>query len=167
MFPSHDLGWLGKYDRSDGSLVESVDLTDGDVYHIGGIDMDYDGNIYVVMAEYTQYPTEPSVIYVYDQDLDLVRELCDSSVVGNDHWGGVACDDSENKLYVANWDSLNFDIIDLDSGDYLGRLDAPSGLLNIQDMNEVDGFIYGSIQDGDANLISVIRLADWMYMGGH
>jgi len=95
--PGKGVGHLFRLDR-EGSLIESVTLGEGDIYHPGGID--YDGEwLWVPVAEYR--PDSASIIYRVDpQSLDAEEVLRIP-----DHIGGVVRDPDTNTLHGVSWGS--------------------------------------------------------------
>ena len=90
-------GWLFKF-TSDGTLVGRVELTDGAVYHPGGID--YDGtSIWVPVAEYR--PNSRSHVYRVDPDTLTATRV----FTAPDHIGGIVHDVREGTLHGVSWDS--------------------------------------------------------------
>jgi Family of unknown function (DUF6454) len=90
-------GWLFEF-AADGTLLGQLELTDGDMYHPGGID--YDGEwIWVPMAE--NRPNSRSRIYRVDPDR-LEAELV---LEEDDHIGGVVHNLRRGTLHGVSWGS--------------------------------------------------------------
>ena len=90
-------GWLSKF-TGDGHLLGQVELTDGTMYHPGGID--YDGrHIWVPVAEYR--PNSRSEIYRVDPDT-LRAELVFRA---NDHIGGIVHNLQRGTIHGVSWGS--------------------------------------------------------------
>ena len=90
-------GWLFKFD-ADGRLLGQVELTDGSIYHPGGID--YDGeHIWVPVAEYR--PNSRSQVYRVDPD-----SLEAEPVFGeDDHIGGIVHNVHGGTMHGVSWGS--------------------------------------------------------------
>ena len=95
--PGRGRGWLSEFD-ADGTLVDQIELTDGDVYHPGGID--YDGEfIWVPLAE--NRPNSHSEVFRVDP-ATLDAELVFSA---DDHIGGVVHDTHRGTIHGVSWGS--------------------------------------------------------------
>jgi len=93
-------GWLFKF-TGDGRLLGQVELTDGAIYHPGGID--YDGRyIWVPVAEYR--PNSASHVYRVDPDTLEAEKMF--SV--DDHIGGVVHNLHRGTLHGVSWGSRRF-----------------------------------------------------------
>jgi hypothetical protein len=93
-------GWLFKFDVT-GALLGKVELTNGDVYHPGG--MDYDGrDLWVPVAEYR--PNSNSNVYRVDPET-LEAELVFSEA---DHIGGIVRNRHNSTLHGVSWGSRRF-----------------------------------------------------------
>ncbi len=102
----NDRGWLFKVDRETLTLLEEQELTKGALIHPGGIEMD-GTYLWIPNAEYDR--DGPSEILAFDtQSLEVSRAF---SV--NDHIGLIASNGTD-RLYGANWDSVNFYVWDWD-----------------------------------------------------
>jgi hypothetical protein len=90
-------GWIFKFDAT-GKLLGKVELTDGTMFHPGGID--YDGKyIWVPVAEYR--PNSKTRIYRVDP-----KTLKASLVfTANDHIGGVVHNVHKGTLHGVSWGS--------------------------------------------------------------
>lgn len=95
--PGAGRGWLFKFDAS-GQLLGKVELTDGAIYHPGGID--YDGKwLWVPVAEYR--PNSKSHIYrIHPETLE--KRLV---ITEDDHLGGVVHDTQRGTLHAVSWGS--------------------------------------------------------------
>jgi len=90
-------GWLFKFD-GEGNLIDRVELTDGDIYHPGGID--YDGQyIWVPVSEYR--PNSASNIYRVDPET-MMAEL---AFTEKDHIGGVVHNTASDTFHGVSWGS--------------------------------------------------------------
>ena len=90
-------GWIFKFDAT-GKLLGKVELTDGTMFHPGG--MDYDGkSIWVPVAEYR--PNSKTRIYRVDP------QTLRASLVftANDHIGGVVHNVHRGTLHGVSWGS--------------------------------------------------------------
>ncbi len=95
--PGRGRGWLFEF-AADGTLLGQLELTQGDMYHPGGID--YDGeSIWVPMAE--NRPNSRSQIYRVDPDT-LEAELAFSE---DDHIGGVVHNLHRGTVHGVSWGS--------------------------------------------------------------
>jgi hypothetical protein len=110
-------GWLFQVDRDSLSVQTKKELTKGALIHPGGIQMD--GNyLWIPNAEYDEDgPTE-----ILQLDPKTLEKVGSFSV--DDHIGLVASDGSD-RLYGANWDSLNFYVWDWD-GNLIEKVDGPT-----------------------------------------
>jgi hypothetical protein len=110
-------GWLFRVDRDSLSLQARRELTEGALIHPGGIHMD-GTYLWVPNAEYDEDgPTE--ILQLDPQTLETV-----GSFTVDDHIGLIASD-GPNRLYGANWDSLNFYVWDWD-GNLIEKVDSPT-----------------------------------------
>jgi hypothetical protein len=90
-------GWLFKFDAA-GTLLGKIELSQGDVYHPGGID--FDGHhLWVPVAEYR--PNSHSNIYRVDPET-LEAELVFSEP---DHIGGIVRNRHGDTLHGLSWGS--------------------------------------------------------------
>ncbi|TPV92367.1 MAG: hypothetical protein B7733_26085 [Myxococcales bacterium FL481] len=90
-------GYVSKFNAA-GDLLAQVEITDGDIYHPGG--MDFDGkHIWVPVAEYR--PNSASNIYRVDPD-SLQAELVFSE---DDHIGGVVYNRRRGTVHGVSWGS--------------------------------------------------------------
>jgi Family of unknown function (DUF6454) len=95
--PGAGRGWLFKFD-AEGRLLDQLELSDGTIYHPGGID--FDGrHIWVPVAEYR--PNSRSHIYRVDPDT-MAAELVFSE---DDHIGGVVHNLHRGTLHGVSWGS--------------------------------------------------------------
>ena len=90
-------GWLTKFDTK-GKLIAQVELSDGDIYHPGGID--FDGkNLWVPVAEYR--PNSHSNVFRVDP-VTLKAELVFQE---DDHIGGVVYNRHRGTVHGISWGS--------------------------------------------------------------
>jgi hypothetical protein len=95
--PGAGRGWLFKFDGA-GTLLGKVEMTEGIVYHPGGID--YDGRwIWVPVAEYR--PNSNTNIYRVDPET-LEARIAFSV---KDHLGGVVHDPRDGTFHGVSWGS--------------------------------------------------------------
>ena len=95
--PGRGRGWLFEL-AADGTLLGQLELTEGDIYHPGGID--YDGeSIWVPLAE--NRPNSRSQIYRVDPDT-LEAELAFSE---DDHIGGIVHNVERGTFHGVSWGS--------------------------------------------------------------
>lgn len=93
-------GWLFKFDAT-GHLLGKVELSDGDIYHPGGIDFDGE-QIWVPVAEYR--PNSRSNVYRVDPD-SLTPKLVFSAP---DHIGGIVRNVHRGTMHGVSWGSRRF-----------------------------------------------------------
>jgi len=148
--------WLYQFDN-DLEIIESIELTDGSLIHSGGMCL-YDGVLYIPLAEALDletYPYPSKVKRYHASTLTYINTVVDSSDFGNDHWGGVVIVGSLDRMYVANWDTDEVYVFEID-GTYVTMIeDAPDTKIQAFVYIEQDSLIYGSKQTGDYNIISV------------
>jgi Family of unknown function (DUF6454) len=93
-------GWLFKF-SAEGTLLGKVELTDGTIYHPGGID--FDGkNIWVAVAEYR--PNSRSNIYKVDPETLKAEKVLSQ----DDHIGGVVYNRDAGTIHGVSWGSRRF-----------------------------------------------------------
>jgi hypothetical protein len=95
--PGSGRGWLFAFDAT-GVLLGKVELTQGDIYHPGGIDFDGQ-SLWVPVAEYR--PNSRSNIYRVDPET-LEPELVFSE---SDHIGGIVRNRHRGTLHGVSWGS--------------------------------------------------------------
>ncbi|WP_205856325.1 DUF6454 family protein [Phytoactinopolyspora endophytica] len=98
--PGRGVGHVFVLDR-EGNLLEDIEISDGDRYHPGGIDVHGD-TLYVPVAEYR--PHSSSDIYRIDLDTYEVTRLFGV----DDHIGGVVLDQQTRRLVGQSWGSRQF-----------------------------------------------------------
>ena len=146
-------GWLFKVDRETLTLLEEQELTKGALIHPGGIEMD-DTYLWIPNAEYDR--DGPSEILAFDtQSLEVSRAF---SV--NDHIGLIASNGTD-RLYGANWDSVNFYVWDWD-GNLIKMVANPTDM-NYQDCEFSDSYlICGGTKNGSpSGTIDFIDPGNW------
>jgi hypothetical protein len=111
--------WLFAFDAG-GTLLGKVELTEGDVYHPGG--MDFDGqSLWVPVAEYR--PNSRSNIYRVDPET-LKAELVFSA---DDHIGGIVKNRHRGTLHGVSWGSRRLYTWSLRGGGTRGAPSASRG----------------------------------------
>jgi len=148
-----DRGWLFKVDRESLILLEEQELTKGALIHPGGIEMD-DTYLWIPNAEYDR--DGPTEILAFDtQSLEVSRTF---SV--NDHIGLIASNGTD-RLYGANWDSVNFYVWDWD-GNLIEMVANPTDM-NYQDCEFSDSYlICGGTKNGSpSGTIDFIDPGNW------
>ena len=164
--PGEGEGHLFKFD-TEGNLIDSITLGDGDIYHPGGID--YDGEyVWVPVAEYR--PDSESIIYRVDPETMDKTEAFRFP----DHIGGVLHNPDTNTLHGVSWGSRRFytwhldenlDVVDADQdpeslltpnssyyidyqdGEYVGdNLGLFSGLQTYQDAETEEPLELGGLE---------------------
>jgi len=114
-------GWLSKLDAN-GRLLGQVELTDGSIYHPGGID--YDGeNIWVPVAEYR--PNSRSIVYRIDPRTMKPAEVLRFA----DHIGAIVHNTDDHTLHGVSWGSRRFYRWTLGSDGRVTNADAPPAKL--------------------------------------
>lgn len=134
--PGEGEGHLFKLD-TEGNLIDSITLSDGDIYHPGGID--YDGQyIWVPVAEYR--PNSESIIYRVDPETMEATEV----IRFPDHIGGVMRNSDTNTLHGVSWGSRRFYTWHLDENlDVIDAEQDPEALLTPNPSHYID------YQDGE------------------
>lgn len=146
-------GWLFKVDRETLILLEEQELTKGALIHPGGIEMD-DTYLWIPNAEYDR--DGPTEILAFDtQNLEVSRTF---SV--NDHIGLIASNGID-RLYGANWDSVNFYVWDWD-GNLIEMVANPTDM-HYQDCEFSDPYlICGGTKNGTpSGTIDFIDPGNW------
>jgi hypothetical protein len=95
--PGVGRGWLTKFDAA-GNLLGQIELTDGTIYHPGGIDFDGE-SLWVPVAEYR--PNSRSEILRVDPDTLAAERI----FTADDHIGGVVHDLHRGTLEAVSWGS--------------------------------------------------------------
>ncbi|WP_052055363.1 DUF6454 family protein [Myxosarcina sp. GI1] len=131
-------GHLFKLD-TEGNLIDSITLGEGDIYHPGGID--YDGeNVWVPVAEYR--PDSESTIYRVDPETMEATEV----FTFPDHIGGIFRNPDTNTLHGVSWGSRrlytwhlddDLNVIDADAEPETLRSDNSSYYIDYQDAQYV------------------------------
>lgn len=101
-------GWIHRYDRKIGRVAASRDLTLGNQYHPGGIDMRGE-NLWVPMAEYR--PKSSATLL----RLDPLTLETRAAIPLEDHLGGVAAY-PDGSVVAANWDCRLLYVLPAGSG---------------------------------------------------
>jgi hypothetical protein len=125
------VGHLFKFDAN-GTLLDSITLGDGDMYHPGGID--YDGEfIWVPVAEYR--PNSASVIYRVDPETLEATEVFRFP----DHIGGIVRNPDRNTLHGVSWGSRLLYMWQLDDAMNVTNADEePESLRTLNKQHYVD-----------------------------
>lgn len=148
------VGYVFRYDRATGTVVEQVELADGDQYHPGGMQR-AGGRLWIPLAEYRPRSTAK----VLSLDAESLQRTSEFTV--DDHLGAVAA--TEKMIYAANWDARKIYVYDLE-GNAVRVIENPTSLA-IQDMEIHAGMIYatGRIRRNGASVgvVEVIEPADW------
>lgn len=93
-------GHLFVLDRQ-GNLLHDIEITDGDRYHPGGIDLHGD-TLYIPVAEYR--PNSSANVYRVDVDTLEVTKMFGVE----DHVGGVVYDEGAGRVVGQSWGSRRF-----------------------------------------------------------
>ncbi|TVQ65173.1 MAG: hypothetical protein EA360_10485 [Balneolaceae bacterium] len=118
------------FDNS-GAHIQTIDLSDGNLYHPGGIDSD-ERYVWVSIAEYR--PDSRSVIYKVDTATLEVTELFRFP----DHIGALIRDDEQNRLIGYSWGSRRIYVWDLDES---GQLLRPEQLNELEPLANPQHYI--------------------------
>jgi len=141
-------GYIYKVDADTLDVVDYVDMTTDTRYHTSGISRDPSGSfMWVAVAEFTETPTNPTIIRKVYPDLTYV----DAFTV-NDHIGAICSDGT--RLYMFNWDAQTLYVYDYDGNLITTKSRSDGGWGAIQDCYYYNGKIYGTAQD--ENTIYVI-----------
>lgn len=144
-------GFLRMFSLPDGELMKTVDVTDGDRYHPGGIAGDTT-DIWVPVAEYSRESS--ATLQRRDKRTLELR----SSFSVKDHIGAVALRGSSGLL-GANWDAKKVYFWDVKGTEQQVR-DNPTGTA-FQDWKFRDGvFLGGGILGGDG-VLDWIDFTSW------
>ncbi len=148
-------GYLEEFSLSDGRLIRSIDLTDGERFHPGGVAAAA-MSLWIPVAEYRR--ASSSVL----QKRSLRTLQLEYEFAVNDHIGCVAV--TPDGLVGANWDSRDFYL-----WDSFGRLlrKTPNPTTNAyQDMKFVDGRLIGSgLLPGGAGAIDWLEFPSLRLLG--
>jgi hypothetical protein len=124
-------GHLFKIDAS-GRRIADLALTEGDLYHPGGID--FDGrDIWVPLAEYR--PDSRSIVYRVDPVTMKAVEV----VRVPDHIGAVVHNVDDRTLHGVSWGSRRFYRWERDGDGAMTRADNPSHYVDYQDCKYIGG----------------------------
>ena len=124
-------GHLFKIDAS-GRLLADLKLTEGDLYHPGGID--YDGrDIWVPLAEYR--PDSRSIIYRVNPETMKATEVLRVP----DHIGAVVHDTDDRVVYGMSWGSRNIYRWQRDGAGAVTHSLNPSHYVDYQDCKYLGG----------------------------
>lgn len=136
VLPSSRRGLVLRIDTS-GEVVQSLDVTDGDRFHPGGIHYSQpDGNLWIPVAEYRPFST--STVIELNADLQEVSRF---SI--NDHLGAI-CDLGDGTLFAASWGSRTLYRLSY-TGSILEHRPNPSHIIDYQDLQVLTpGFVLAS-----------------------
>ena len=124
-------GHLFKIDAN-GRKVADLALTEGDLYHPGGID--FDGrDIWVPLAEYR--PDSRSIVYRVDPVTMKATEVLRVA----DHIGAVVHNVDDKTLHGVSWGSRRFYRWARDGAGAMTRADNPSHYVDYQDCKYIGG----------------------------
>jgi len=144
-------GYLRLFSLPEGELLKTVDVTDGERYHPGGIASDAEG-IWVPVAEYRR----ESSASIQHRDKETLSLL--SRFVVSDHIGAIAVD-LQRRVLGANWDAKKVYIWNA-GGALFETRDNPTGTA-FQDWKIRNlELIGGGIHNGEG-VVEWIELATW------
>lgn len=128
VFPFTRSGTVVCVDRS-GSVVRSLDVTDGDRFHPGGVDCSApDNGAWIAVAEYR--PNSTTVVVHVDANLRVTKRFA-----VDDHLGAV-CDLGDGTLFAVSWGSRSLYRLSHD-GVVLERRANPSHVVDYQDLRVI------------------------------
>jgi len=145
-------GHLFKIDAS-GRQIADMPLTEGELYHPGGID--FDGkDLWVPLAEYR--PDSRAIIYRVDPATMKATEV----VRVADHIGAVVRNTDDRTLHGVSWGSRRFYKWERDGAGAMTRADNPSHYVDYQDCKYIGGrrMMCGGVADVRAAGASPFRL---------
>ena len=151
-------GSLAKYDSSWNKVAENTEPFEGytlEVNHIGDIDV-YNNELYLGVEYFMDGAGKNIQVAVYDGDtLTLKRVFPFRSDTGQMECSGIAVDSDSRTVYMTSWiDDESSEYLyryDLDTGDYKGRLKMRPAPEWIQGIACLDGNLYITSDDGDAD----------------
>lgn len=111
----------------EGTIVATLDLTDGERFHPGGISSDDDG-CWIAVAEYR--PRSTTTVVRLDRDLDVV-----SRFAFDDHLGAI-CPLGDGTLFAVSWGSRRWYRTD-PTGRILERRSNPNRFVDFQDLQHL------------------------------
>lgn len=149
-------GWVYRVDRGTGKMIAERDITLGDQYHPGGMQI-ASGELWVPVAEYK--PLSTSTMLRLDPETLETK----GSFPVEDHLGGVAIDDRGN-VFAANWDCRFIYLFD-GTGKELKKVPSPTKVA-YQDMKWRNGELWaaGTLRQGIRSqaVVDVLDVADWV-----
>ena len=151
-------GTLEKYDSSWNLIAENTEPFEGysqEVNHIGDIDV-YDNELYLGVEYFKDGEGKNIQVAVYDGDtLKLKRVFPLRADTGQLECSGIAVDPDSGTLYMTSWiddeSSEYLYMYDLNTGDYKGKLKMEPGPKWLQGIACLDGSLYVTSDDGDAD----------------
>ena len=149
---------LTKYDSSWNIVAENTDPFEGytlEVNHIGDIDV-YNNELYLGVEYFMDGEGKNIQVAVYDGDtLKLKRFFPFRSDTGQLECSGIAVDGDSRTVYMTSWiddeSSEYLYMYDLDTGDYKGKLKMEPAPKWLQGIAYLDGSLYVTSDDGDAD----------------
>ena len=149
---------LTKYDSSWNIVAENTDPFEGytlEVNHIGDIDV-YNNELYLGVEYFMDGEGKNIQVAVYDGDtLKLKRVFPFRSDTGQLECSGIAVDGDSRTVYMTSWiddeSSEYLYMYDLDTGDYKGKLKMEPAPKWLQGIAYLDGSLYVTSDDGDAD----------------
>lgn len=128
--PGKGKGHLFAFDDS-GALVADIELGEGDIYHLGGLDWDGE-RLWVPVAEYR--PNSKAIVY----EVDPVTRTAREAFRIDDHIGGIVRDTARDRFVGVSWGSRRlYDI--KHNGRVAGIELNESHFVDYQDCDYVDG----------------------------
>ena len=149
---------LTKYDRDWNVIAENTDPFKGytlEVNHIGDIDV-WQNELYLGVEYFMDGEGKNIQVAVYDGDtLELKRVFPFRSDTGQLECSGIAVDPEARTVYMTSWiddDSSRYlYMYDLDTGNYLGRLEMRPAPRWLQGVAWYAGSLYVTADDGNAD----------------
>ena len=151
-------GSLTKYDKDWNVVAENTDPFSGyglEVNHIGDIDV-WKNELYLGVEYFMDGEGKNIQVAVYDGDtLELKRVFPFRADTGQLECSGIAVDPDSGTVYMCSWiDDASSGYLyryDLDSGEYLGKLQMDPVPEWIQGVACYGGDLYVTCDDGDAD----------------
>ncbi len=149
---------LTKYDKDWNVVSENTDPFKGydlEVNHIGDIDV-YNNELYLGVEYFMDGESKNIQVAVYDGDtLELKRVFPFRSDTGQIECSGIAVNPDDRIVYMTSWaddESSNYlYMYNLDSGDYIGKLEMKPAPKWLQGVAYYEGSLFVTADDGDAD----------------
>jgi len=149
---------LTKYDKDWNVIAENADPFKGydiEVNHIGDIDV-YQNELYLGVEYFMDGVGRNIQVAVYDGDtLELKRVFPFRKDTGQLECAGIAVNPDSGTVYMTSWiddeSSRYLYMYDLETGDYIGKLQLDHAPKWLQGVAYHDGSLYLTSDDGDAD----------------